>query len=91
MPSWLLFVLLVLACYRTWRLIGKDDITQPLRRPLPDFVRKGVECPWCAGTWLALVGVFLTHHFVVELAPHWLLWAAGVACGVGLLYQADNE
>lgn len=81
----LLFVGLVLGSYRLWRLIGKDDITAPLRRPLPSFVLQGVECPWCSGTLITVAATFLLHHFVVALDPHWLLWAAAAATLVGLL------
>lgn len=90
MPDWFVYVLLVAACYRTWRLIGHDDITEPLRRPLPDFIRKGVECPFCMGTWVSLIGVFLADRYVLALSGHWLLWAAAVACGVGLLNRVDE-
>lgn len=83
--SALLFVGLTLACYRAWRLAGRDDITEPLRRPLPAFILQGVECPWCSGTLLTVAATFLLHHFVVALEPHWLLWAAAAATLVGLI------
>ena len=85
MPSALLFVALSLACYRLWRLAGKDDITQALRRPLPSFVLAGLTCPWCFGSWLSFGAVYATHRWLVALHPHWLLWAIAVSCAVGLI------
>lgn len=53
-----------LAAYRVWRALAHDDITEPLRARLyphvaPDgtgpaagFLR-WLQCPWCAGFWVA--------------------------------------
>lgn len=62
MPSPFEALLLGLAAWRVWHLIGKDDITEPLRRyitadgereTLEDFI----ECPFCLGFWVALAAV----------------------------------
>lgn len=91
MSSWLLFVALSLSVYRVWRLVGKDDITAPIRDKLgTGWVRQGAECPWCLGTWLSIASVYATHRWLVVLRPHWLLWAVGVACVVGLIGNVDS-
>lgn len=84
MSDALLFVLLVLGAFRLWRLVGKDDITEPLRRPLPNLLLKGLTCAWCAGTWTAVGVTYAVHRYVVDLDP-WLLWAGAVAALVGLI------
>lgn len=52
------FVLLALAAYRVWKLIGDDEI---LARPRDAAVRRlgdkwelFLVCPWCAGFWVTL-------------------------------------
>lgn len=87
----LLFIALALASYRVWRLLGRDDITEPLRAPLPTFVLKGLTCPWCFGTWVAIASVYATHRWLVPLEPHWLLWAVAVASVVGFLGEIDRR
>lgn len=89
MTDALLFVALSLGTFRAWRLIGRDDITAFLRRPLPEIVLKGISCPWCFGTWCALLSTLAVDRFVVALHPHWLLWFAGVAASVGFLGEID--
>lgn len=91
MPEWFTFVLLTLACYRVWRLVGKDDITAPLRVRLPSIVVQGVSCNCCAGTWISLVGVWLADRYVIALSGHWLLWAVAVSCAVCLLDGLDGD
>ncbi len=73
-PSWWQFVILALAAFRIWRLIGIDDITAGLRdrvthrsmadtdgyRPTFD---KFLGCPWCAAAWIALA-----------LTAAWWIW-----------------
>lgn len=90
MPEWLLYLFLVGACYRVWRFIGKDDITARARSYLPTVVLEGVVCNWCAGSWIAVGGTYLTHHYVTELQPHWLLWAVAVAFGVGMADRLEG-
>lgn len=91
MPDALLFVLLSLSVYRVWRLIGKDDITAPLRAPLPTWMLKGIECPNCLGTWIAIAAVWLVDRQLVTLEPNWPIWAAAVACAVGLIGGLDDD
>lgn len=48
-----------LAAYRVWRLIGQDDITEPFRDWLnytiqPLWPLQLVVCGWCAGTWISI-------------------------------------
>lgn len=82
-PSWLELVLLALAAFRSWKLIGDDTILDRprgkalelsfrLRGPKgKDYVETLLECPWCAGFWIALVwwGAY-------ELWPHGTVVAA---------------
>lgn len=91
MPDAFLFVLLSLSVYRVWRLIGKDDITAPLRAPLPAFLVKGIECPWCLGTWMSVAAVYGVDRNLVTLEPNWPIWAAAVACAVGLIGRLDDD
>lgn len=91
MTSALLFIALCFAAWRTWRLIGRDDITGFIRAKLPDFVLVGVQCPFCLGTWIAVASTYLVHRYVQVLEPHWLLWAVAVAGGVGLLGLVDEK
>jgi hypothetical protein len=99
MSESLLFVALCFAAYRVFRLIGKDDITEPVRAAafgdatgaVRRYARDLVCCSWCAGTWLSLAAVYSTHRWLVELEPHWLLWAVGVACVVGFLGMVDDR
>jgi len=54
MPSPFEAVLLGLAAWRTWHLIAKDDLTEPVRDRLPERFDDFIECPFCLGAWLAL-------------------------------------
>lgn len=92
------FVLLCLAVYRVFRLIARDDITSPLRKPLHlgdgrvrAWLRSGAECPWCLGSWLSVGATYVTHRYVYAMHPHWLLWAVAVACVVGFLGELDGR
>lgn len=66
-PDWYALLLLSVAAFRTWKLIGDDTI---LDRPRNQSMRlafklggpKGkdywetlLECPWCAGFWVSLI------------------------------------
>lgn len=81
--SAMLFVLLVGATYRLWRLIAEDEITQRPRLALPEWLRMPVTCAWCSGSWLA-IGVVVVVDQMVGL-PLPLLWMGAVATGVGLI------
>lgn len=91
MPDVLLFVVLSLATFRLWRLIGKDDISAGIRAKLPAVVAKPVSCPWCSGSWLSIAATFAVDRWLVFLDPWWPLWAAGVAAVVGFLGEMDRE
>jgi hypothetical protein len=47
------FVLVALAAYRSWKLVGDDDIAAGFRARLPAGPGTFVGCPWCAGSWVA--------------------------------------
>jgi len=92
------FVLLLLAAYRTTRLLGWDTITDSLRRratrlgswqggPLPQQYRSGLDaflhCAFCLGFWIGLA------WWAVWLAiDEWALWAAtpwALSAAIGLI------
>lgn len=65
------FVLLALATFRIWRLIGEDTILDRPRAALTRRMPKGEEfirCPWCAGFWISVV-IWLLWVW----QPHWTL------------------
>jgi hypothetical protein len=98
MTGALLFVALCLGSYRLWRLIGKDDITQPARDVLAKetagtvrrYLLLLVSCSFCAGTWISLAVVYAVHRWWSHL-DLWLLWAVAVAGVVGLLGMIDDK
>ena len=54
-PNWYGLLLLALAAYRTWKLLAEDTITEGLRKRIgPGKRTVFLECPWCAGFWIAL-------------------------------------
>jgi len=75
-------VLVALFGYRLWRLVGKDDITAGPRSHLPGVVLKGLTCPWCFGSWIA-IGLVTYDHF--HPIATWVLLLGAVACVVGLI------
>lgn len=82
-PVWLQLLIYALACARLTGLIVSDTITEPARdtllgwlddRPktLGSFVAALIQCPWCAGMWVALVAaplVWFFHASPVMLIP----------------------
>lgn len=86
MPGWLPLVLLSLAAFRVWRLVGEDVI---LDRPRKWLIGRGakydewVSCPWCAGAWISVL------WWLAWVAwPHWTLVVAvpfAVSAVVGLI------
>lgn len=68
-------VLLALAAYRVFRIVGYDTITQPVRERVTGYkdsdelpadverayLAKLVRCPWCLGWWISL-GVWLVYE-----------------------------
>ena len=94
-PTWYQFLLLGAAAFRTWKLVGDDTILDwPRDRSLElafkiggpklkDYWLSLLECPWCAGFWIALVwwGAF-------QLWPHGTVIAAvpfAISAVVGLI------
>lgn len=74
-PTWWGFALLVLAAYRTFRLLALDTIfdrprAQILRRT-PEKYREGATCPFCFGAWVTVA------WWLAWIAwPHWTLIVA---------------
>lgn len=94
-PTWFELVVLALAAFRVWRLLGKDVILDRPRRwlvglgdwregdPVPagyrEWIVELIECPRCLGTWVALA------FFVAfELWPHGTMIVAS-ACAIAAL------
>lgn len=56
-PAWYALLLLALAAWRTWVLLGRDTVLEPLREWLGARSQRllaFLECPYCAGFWIAL-------------------------------------
>lgn len=56
-PGWYELVLLSLAAFRTWKLVGEDTILDRPRNAITKrsaYVETMLECPWCAGFWISL-------------------------------------
>jgi Protein of unknown function (DUF1360) len=82
-PGWLTATLLSLAAWRTWALIGTDDITERPRRYVMTKVKgteEFFECPFCLGFWVALAwwGAW-------QVWPHGTLVVAGAAAIAALV------
>lgn len=102
-PQWYELILLALAAFRSWKLIGDDTILDTPRKwslkaafklggpKAKDYWETLIECPWCAGFWLSLLwwGAW-------QLWPHGSLVAAAplaISAFVGLLghHIADDD
>lgn len=84
-PDWWQFLLLATANYRLWRLLAVDEIGDRPRNWLLDrapWMQKWLECPWCAGAWLAVGwwGAWQAwpHGSLVAAAPFAISLAAGL-------------
>ena len=64
------FAVLSAAAWRTWRLAAYDTILEPARARLPARAREFLECPWCAGFWIA-----------AAWATAWYLWPHVIKIG----------
>lgn len=88
-PNWYQLLLLVLAAFRTWKLLADDDLLDGLRRhvtrlgayesgPFPPGYRKKlgdfISCPWCFGFWISLAWWGMW-----QWLPHGTLVVASVA------------
>lgn len=81
MIVWILVI--GVASYRIWRLLGEDSITEPLRQGLPEWPLELVTCPWCLGSWVAFGMTWATDAAVGLPAP--VLVGLGAAVVVGLI------
>lgn len=88
--------LIGLAAYRGWRIIGKDQITEPIRAwliqresRLAMFVLDLIGCAWCAGFWLAGIGAFVVFHHGGNVAHVVIVWLSASAVA-GLLGMVDG-
>lgn len=83
MIVWILVI--GVASYRLWRLIGQDSITEPLRNRLnPDgWPYALISCQWCLGSWVAFGATWATDAVIGVPAP--LLVGLGAAVVVGVL------
>lgn len=88
--------LIGIAAYRAWRIVGKDQITEPIRAWLIDrdnrfamFILDLIGCAWCLGFWIAgavSILVAVGRWSVLETVIVWAA-ASGVA---GLLGEVDG-
>lgn len=98
LTDFLLIIVLSLASYRVWRLVGYDDISTPIRLRLQGFgpssydgtpwLLKLIECPWCLGTWLSLLSVYIFSLY--HPLPYPVLWYLAVPTLVGLIGNIDE-
>lgn len=77
-PSWFELLLLGLAAFRVWKLLGDDVILDGFRGWLfkrafrlggpkaKDYVETLIECPWCSGL-----------HLSFAWWGAWMLWPNG--------------
>lgn len=85
-PNWYGLLLLALAAFRLWRLLGEDTILDRPRAALVRRMPKGEEfitCAWCAGAWIS-IGWWLAW----VAWPHWTLVVAvpfAISAIVGLV------
>lgn len=94
----MMFVLMVLAAYRIWRLLAEDAFPPMiwLREHLEGAVERrfggmwagGVACPWCSGFWISCAVVAAV--WAVTPIPLPALWFGAVSTAVGLLAQRDE-
>lgn len=96
-PDWLSLVLLTLAAFRAWRVIGIDVIadrprdwlvkanTPEYKESLDDFL----ACPWCAGFWISgiVLAVWCLVAGWIGLVGFVVSWLA-ISAGVGLIRTA---
>ena len=77
------FVLLALAVFRTWKLVGDDAILdRPRDQAIEWLEQRGhgtkfeyfITCPWCAGAWISL-----TWWAAWQAWPHATLVVAALA------------
>ena len=67
------FVLVALAAFRTWKLLGDDTILDRPRQWVCRRIGKAdvfLTCPWCAGFWISLgwAAAWWAHEWAVYAA-----------------------
>lgn len=80
----LVWILVIgLASYRLWRLVGQDAITEPLRDRYANdgWPETLITCPWCLGSWVAFGVTWLTDATIGLPAPVLVALAAAVVVG----------
>lgn len=82
------FWLITLATFRITRLLVHDLVSDFIRNPfegaehgIKRSIRDLLDCPWCTGTWVALVVVFFYFVFPVS----WPIILIMAVSGVGTL------
>jgi len=102
-PDWYALLLLGLAAFRSWKLIGDDTILdRPRKRSMELAFKFGgakgknywetlLECPWCAGFWVSLIWWGLweawPHGTLVASAP---LAISAIVGLIGSVFQSDE-
>lgn len=104
--SGLEFLVIVLAAYRGTRVLTTDEITEPPRDAVADWVerRNGrsdtrlttlITCPFCAGWWLSIIAYVCAEVALGRVGDVPLLWhmieAWGVIGGQALLSAVDGK
>lgn len=93
-PDWWELLLLALAAFRVWRLLGVDSV---LNRPRDWLVRDGDEyrqeldeflrCPWCFGFWIGvawwLAWLVWPHAALVVSVPFAISAVSGLVAKLG--------
>lgn len=74
-------VIIGVASYRLWALVGRDSITAPARDRLSGWPLELVECPWCLGSWVAFGVTWATDATVGVPLPVLVGLAAAVVVG----------
>lgn len=89
-------LLIGLAAYRGWRIVGKDQITEPFRVWLIrhdgrfwDFIGDLIGCAWCLGFWIAGAGTIVVSIGRWSVIETVIVWAAASAVA-GLLGEVDG-
>ena len=77
-------LLIGMAAYRLWRLVGADSITAGFREAIEGvpWLWEWVNCHWCSGTWIAF-GVTWAADWAVGIeAPVLVGLAAAAVVGI---------
>lgn len=84
-------LLIGFAAYRVYRIIGMDQITEPLRAPLLArddrqpyrWIMDLITCPWCNGWWITgAAALALGHLYGWHPVEGVMVWfAASTVCG----------